>query len=157
MNLSETELTILNIIAEESHRSTSTDVFENTVIQESGLTPQEVYKIVNQLASLGLIEIPLGGRKLTRTFIGIPYWIRRINITKEGLNATRIVKVDDVFSVHTASVEETNEGRVWVRFSYKNGGGKYITQVLTKPISLKILKDKIGQIMEATMPSLTCK
>jgi CheY-like chemotaxis protein len=35
--------------------------------------------------------------------------------------------------------------------------GKYITQVLTKPISLKILKDKIGQIMEATMPSLTCK
>jgi CheY-like chemotaxis protein len=35
--------------------------------------------------------------------------------------------------------------------------GKYITQVLTKPISLQILKDKIGQIMEATMPSLTCK
>jgi hypothetical protein len=35
--------------------------------------------------------------------------------------------------------------------------GKYITQVLTKPISLKILKDKIGQVMEATIPSLTCK
>jgi CheY-like chemotaxis protein len=35
--------------------------------------------------------------------------------------------------------------------------GKYITQVLTKPVSLQILKDKIGQIMEATTPSLTCK
>jgi hypothetical protein len=30
--------------------------------------------------------------------------------------------------------------------------GKYITQVLMKPISLQILKEKIGQIMEATMP-----
>jgi hypothetical protein len=30
--------------------------------------------------------------------------------------------------------------------------GKYITQVLMKPISLQILKEKIGQIMEASMP-----
>lgn len=35
--------------------------------------------------------------------------------------------------------------------------GNYITQVLSKPISLQILKVKIDQIMEATMPSLTCK
>lgn len=35
--------------------------------------------------------------------------------------------------------------------------GKYITQVLSKPISLQTLKVKIDKIIEATMPSLACK
>ena len=52
------QLRILNIIAEKSNRSTSTDVFDPTVIQESRLTPEVIYNIINQPASLGLIEIP---------------------------------------------------------------------------------------------------
>jgi hypothetical protein len=85
MNLSETERTILNIIAEKSHRSTSTGVFNTAVTQESGLPPDEVYNIVNQLASLALIKMDLGGRKPAGAdFLGG----RIINITKEGLDAT---------------------------------------------------------------------
>lgn len=38
-------------------------VFDTAVTPESGLQPEEVYNILNQLDSLGLIKIAPGGRK----------------------------------------------------------------------------------------------
>jgi hypothetical protein len=52
------------------------------ILLNSGLAEEEEYGYLNQLASLGLIEIPLGGRKPA----GADF--RLLNITKDGLHAT---------------------------------------------------------------------
>jgi hypothetical protein len=108
--MEEEQLMILNIIAEKTGRSPDKFVLDTNVIKDSDLSENEVNSYLGELEGLGLIKI----------WKTVPY---SVSITKEGLNATRKVKVDDVFSVHTALGRRADEGRVFLRFSKKNKAG----------------------------------
>ena len=67
---------ILTLIADLSHNSTNTSVFDTAVIQRSGLPAEEVYNYLNELDSLELIKLQIRVRGAD---------VRLLNITKEGL------------------------------------------------------------------------
>jgi hypothetical protein len=62
-----------------------------------------------------------------------------IPITKEGLNATRKAKVDDVFLVHTASVEETNEGHEIFQIDIQSCPSPWVTSTVSKRDHIRYL------------------
>jgi hypothetical protein len=79
MDLSEGQLKILNIIAENTIRNPTVSVHDTAIIRVSGLPADEVRTYFGQLEGLGLITL---GTKVS----GADF--RLVNITVEGLNAT---------------------------------------------------------------------
>jgi hypothetical protein len=78
---------ILKIIAKKSNFKTENSVFDNAIVEESGLPKEEAYRYLSQLEMIELIEIgtrPSGSDR------------RLINITKLGIEECSVPTDRDI-------------------------------------------------------------
>lgn len=67
---------ILKIIAKKSNFKTENNVFDNAIVEESGIPKEDAYRYIAQLEMIGLIEIGIRPAGSDR---------RLINITNPGI------------------------------------------------------------------------